>query len=567
MIDPIVATFVILALAIVAFVTSRIPIGIVAVGVALALWATGVITLPQALAGFGDSTVIFIASLFVVSEALDATGVTAWAGQQVIGRAGTARGRLTIVIGLMVAVLTAFISINGAVASLLPVVVVVALKAGIAPSRLLIPLAFSASAGSLLALTGTPVNVIVSDAAANAGGRAFGYFEFALAGLPLVALSIAIMVAFGGRLLPERKADQLADESPADPQEHAEQWRRSYDVSLDTASFFTPDEGVAEVMITPRSMYIGRRVFPGMTTLRENLVIIAIHRTGDRPSAQASAAVAASAPTPDPASTEAAPGTPDARPDATPADAAADTAAHPDGLRPGDSLLVRGPWDALERYVRLPGIIAVSQPQSLRRAVPLGRGARRALIILGLMVVLLASGLVPPVVAGLLAAGALVLTRVLTVPQMYRSIQWTTVVLIAGLIPLSTAFIETGAAELVADRLLDIVGTASPHLALLALCLLTLVLGQVISNTATVLVVLPIAISVAAALGASVQPFMMALTVVGAAAFFTPIATPVNLMVMEPGGYRFGDYWRLGAPLALAYVIIAVLWVPLIWPF
>ena len=546
MIDPIVATFVILALAIVAFVTSKIPIGIVAVGVALALWATGVITLPQALAGFGDSTVIFIASLFVVSESLDATGVTAWAGQQVIGRAGTARGRLTVVIALMVAVLTAFISLNGAVASLLPVVVVVALKAGIAPSRLLIPLAFSASAGSLLALTGTPVNVIVSDAAANAGGRAFGYFEFALAGLPLVALTIAIMVAFGGRLLPERKAAQLADESPADPQEHAEQWRHSYDVSLDTATFFTPDEGVAEVMITPRSMYIGRKVFPGMTTLRENLVIIAIHRSGDHPSPQASAAAAS-----------------DSAPDST----ANDTAADPDGLRPGDSLLVRGPWDALERYVRLPGIIAVTEPRSLRRAVPLGRGARRALVILGLMVVLLASGLVPPVVAGLLAAGALVLTRVLTVPQVYRSIQWTTVVLIAGLIPLSTAFIETGAAELVADRLLDVVGTANPHFGLLAVCLLALVLGQVISNTATVLVVLPIAVSVAAALGASVQPFMMALTVVGAAAFVTPIATPVNLMVMEPGGYRFGDYWRLGAPLALAYVIVAVLWVPLIWPF
>jgi di/tricarboxylate transporter len=119
----------------------------------------------------------------------------------------------------------------------------------------------------------------------------------------------------------------------------------------------------------------------------------------------------------------------------------------------------------------------------------------------------------------------------------------------------------------VAGALLDLVGTASPHLALLALCLLTLALGQVISNTATVLVMIPIAVSVATTLDASVQPFMMALTIVGAAAFFTPIATPVNLMVMEPGGYRFGDYWRLGIPLALAYVVIAVLWVPFVWPF
>lgn len=529
MIDPIVATFIILGLAMVGFVTGRIPIAIVAVGVALALWATGVITLPQALAGFGDPTVVFIATLFVVSEALDATGVTAWAGQQVIGRAGTGRRQLTVIIALMVAVLTAFISLNGAVAALLPVVVVVALSAGIAPSRLLIPLAFSSHAGSLLALTGTPVNVLVSDAAADAGGERFGYFEFALAGLPLLALSIAILVAFGDRLLPERKADQLADTAPADPDAMAREFRRHYDVSLDTGTFYTPDEGVAEVMIAPRSEYIGRKVFPGMTTLRENLVIIAVRRNGER----------------------------HASPDEDDAEA----------LRPGDSLLVRGPWDALERYVRLPGIIPVTEPQSLRRAVPLGRGARRAIGILGAMVVLLAPGLVPPVVAGLLAAGALVLLRVLDLPQVWRSIQWNTVVLIAGLIPLSTAFIETGAAELVAGALLDVVGTASPHLALLAICLLTLALGQVISNTATVLVMIPIAVSVAATLDASVQPFMMALTVVGAAAFFTPIATPVNLMVMEPGGYRFGDYWRLGTPLALAYLVIAVLWVPLIWPF
>lgn len=529
MVDPIVATFVILALAMVGFVSGRVPIALVAVGVALALWATGVITLPQALAGFGDSTVIFIATLFVVSEALDATGVTAWAGQQVIGRAGTGRRQLTVVIALMVAVLTAFISLNGAVAALLPVVVVVALNAGIAPSRLLLPLAFSSHAGSLLALTGTPVNVLVSDAAANAGGERFGYFEFALAGLPLLAITVAILVTFGDRLLPDRKADQL-DTAPADPEAMAREFRRSYDLTHDTGTFYTPDEGVAEVMITPRSEYIGRKVFPGMTTLRENLVIIAIKRNGER------------------------------HPSGSDDD-------EPEALRPGDSLLVRGPWDALERYVRLPGVIPVTQPQSLRRAVPLGRGAKRAIGVLVAMVVLLASGLVPAVVAGLLAAGGLVLLRVLDLPQVWRSIQWSTVVLIAGLIPLSTAFIETGAAELVAGWLLDLVGTASPHLALLAICLLTLLLGQVISNAATVLVMIPIALSVAATLDASVQPFMMALTVVGAAAFFTPIATPVNLMVLEPGGYRFGDYWRLGTPLALAYVVIAVLWVPVIWPF
>ena len=142
----------------------------------------------------------------------------------------------------------------------------------------------------------------------------------------------------------------------------------------------------------------------------------------------------------------------------------------------------------------------------------------------------------------------------------------TAVVLIAGMIPLSTAFIETGTADLAAQWLLVILGDASPYVALAVLCVLTLVLGQLISNTATVLIVAPIGISVAHEMGVSVQPFMMALTVVAAAAFLTPIATPVNLMVMEPGGYRFADYWKPGLPLAVVFLLTAVFYVPLIWP-
>jgi di/tricarboxylate transporter len=174
---------------------------------------------------------------------------------------------------------------------------------------------------------------------------------------------------------------------------------------------------------------------------------------------------------------------------------------------------------------------------------------------------------VPPVVAGLLAAGAIIVTRVLTTPQAYRAVSWTTVILIAGMVPLSSAFVSTGAATIIADGVLGVIGSASPHLALLVLCVLTMVLGQFISNIATVLVVAPIAVAVARELDASVLPFMMALTVAGAAAFLTPIATPVNLMVMQPGGYRFGDYWRLGLPLMAVFLAVAVVYVPLLWPF
>ncbi|ANJ27047.1 SLC13 family permease [Agromyces aureus] len=518
--DPVALTLGILALAIVAFLSNRVPLGIVAIGVSVALWATGVLDLGQALAGFGDPTVIFIASLFVVSEALDSTGVTAWAGQVVIGRAGTRRTPLLLVICVLVAVITALISVNGAVAALIPVVVVVATRAGIPPSQMLMPLAFSAHAGSMLALTGTPVNIIVSETAADAGARPFGFFEFGLVGLPLLVGTLAIIAVFGRWLLPSRTPTTL----PRDLGALSDTLRRQYAIP-DGTELIGVRNGVTEVVVAPRSKLIGLRLFAGMTTPSGDLVVVAVQRAGEEL----------------------------VGPDAT--------------LQPGDTLLLSGAWDDLERRTAGPDVLVVDRPSGLRRSVPLGVGAKRAIVVLGLMVVLLATGIVPPAIAGLLAASALVLLRVLTPMQSYRSISWTTVVLVAGMIPLSTAFVQTGAADLVARTLLDVVGDASPTVALLAVCVLTMVLGQLISNTATVLIVAPIAVVVAGELGVSVLPFMMALSVAGAAAFLTPVATPVNTMVLEPGGYRFGDYWKLGLPLLLLFLAVAVLYVPLIWPF
>ncbi|MGC5171453.1 SLC13 family permease [Microbacterium sp. DT81.1] len=519
--DPIVATLGILALAVVAFMSNRLPLGIVAIGVSLALFFTGVLTLPQALAGFGDPTVIFIASLFVVSESLDATGVTTWAGQKVIARAGTKPVILLIVVCLLVAVLTALISVNGAVAALLPLVVVVATRAGIAMSRMLLPLAFAAHAGSMLALTGTPVNIIVSDFATDNGGRAFGFFEFGLVGIPLVVGTILIVVLFGRMLLPVRPAPTM----PPDLRLLASALRSQYAVTADTATLLGPIRGITEVVVPPRSPLIGMHVFPGMTTPSGDLVILGARRAEERLQG-------------------------------------ADV-----HLRAGDALLLQGAWDDLTKHTRGRDVLVVDDPATLRRGVPLGKGAKRAIGILIVMVILLATGLVPPAVASLLAASALVLSRTMTGAQAYRSISWTTVVLVAGMIPLSTAFQTTGTADLIADGLTSMIGESGPHVALLAICVLTIVLGQLISNTATVLIVAPVAISVAVSIGASVQPFMMALTVAGAASFLTPIATPANLMVMEPGGYRFGDYWKLGLPLALLFLVVAVWYVPLIWPF
>ena len=519
--DPVLVVFAILAVAVAAFVSNRIPLGLIAIGVSLALFLTGILDLSHALAGFGDPTVLFIASLFVVSEALEASGVIAWAGQQVISRAGTRRVPLMIVLCVLTAATTALISVNGSVAAFLPLIVVVAARTGIAASQMLLPLAFSAHAGSMLALTGTPVNILVSEAAKDAGGRTFGFFEFALAGLPLVAGAIAIIVLLGPRLLPTRQAAS----TPTDVQRLAALLRRDYDLSPSELSV-NAGRGITEVVVPPRSPLIGMHVFPGMCTPSGDLVILAARRGGESltgPGAE---------------------------------------------LRAGDALLLDGSWDDLTRHTSdAREVLAVDRPETLRRSVPLGTGAKRTLCVTAAMVVLLVTGAVPAAVAGLLAACALVLLRVVSPTRAYRAISWTTVVLIAGMIPLSTAFQSTGAAQLIADGLHSAVGDLGPTAALAVIVATTLILGQLISNTATVLIMIPVTVALADAMHASVLPFLMGLTVAGSAAFLTPVATPANLMVMEPGRYRFGDYTRFGLPFLVLFFAVAVFWVPVIWPF
>lgn len=578
------------------FVWNRIPVEIVAIGASLVLAAADIITVEQSFAGFGDSTVIFIAALFVVAEGIDSTGVTTWAGQWMVERAGDSKPRLLVLTMLIVAVLTAVISVNGAVAALLPMVVVVAVRAAISPSRLLMPLAFGAHAGSQLALTGTPIHILVSDAAVDAGAEGFGYFDFALIGVPLVAGAIAVALLLGNRLLPERTPERIAPDLSG----HARQLVRQYaagawvsrlavpagsplvgtgpesvvatrpdlevvgvdgadasgsmvagtvltvrgpaqqveDLAHDhdlkrmpsaltgTGTLYDREVGVVEVVVPPRSEILGEHLVPGMTTESGDFVVLAVQRRGQ------------------------------------------DVGIEGARLEVGDTLLLQGTWDALDRGLDPSEVLVVDEPAAVRRqAVPMGPGSRRALVILAGMVLLLATGVVSPAVAALLGAGAMVLTGVVSLPQAYRSISWTTVVIVAAMIPVSVAVTQSGAAEQIADALLGVVGDAGPRALLLGLFVITAVFGQLISNTATALIVIPIAISAATDLGLSVRPVMMSVTVAAAAAFLTPVATPANLMIYEPAGYRFGDYWKFGLPMLLLFLVAAVWLVPVFWPF
>jgi di/tricarboxylate transporter len=595
-------TFLVLVGVVVLFVWNRLPVEVVAIGSALVLYACGILELSQVYGGFGDATVVFIATLFVVSEGLDASGVTAWAGQQLMSRTGSDRRRVIVLMMVLAAVLAAVITPNGAVAALVPVVVVLAIRAAQAPSQLMLPLAFAAHAGSMLALTGTPVNVLVADAADDAGVGRFGFFSFTLVGVPLLIGSITIAVLLGRRLLPERHPESM----PSDLSQHATTLREQYladhevyrltvtanstitgrhtddvdltpypsvravgvqrggigrptatrmdvgdvlivrgdpddihrlsgdlrlDESLGTSTaddggeLITRTDGIVDFVIAPRSTLIGRRVFPGMVAEDGNVVVLAVQRRGR------------------------------------------DLGATETTLETGDTLLLSGSWTALEREANA-DLLAVDAPDDIRRqAVPLGLGARRAIVILIVMVILMATGAVPASVASLLAAMALLVTRVLTVEQAYRGVNWTAVLLVGGMIPLTVAMQETGAAERLATGLVELVGDSGAYALMFGLFVLTVVLGQLISNTATALIVIPIAVSAASQLDVSAKPILMGVTVAASASFLTPVATPGNLMVMRPGGYVFGDYWKFGLPFVAWSAVVAMGLVPLIWRF
>ena len=238
------------------------------------------------------------------------------------------------------------------------------------------------------------------------------------------------------------------------------------------------------------------------------------------------------------------------------------------GADKGDTLLLQGTWEALETYIAPPEALVVDSPELVRRQVaPMGREALISLGIMAVMVLLLATGLVPAAAAGILAAGAILIFGILNAEEIYRAIDWTTVILVGAMMPLSTAITETGAAQLLAEWLIYLVGGFGPRALLAGLFVLTAVLGQVISNTATALIIIPISVVAATQMGLSPQPVLMCVAVAAAAAFLTPVATPTNLMVMEPGGYRFGDYWKFGLPMMLWFFVIAVGLVPVIWPF
>lgn len=620
---PTLVVFLILGAAVALFVSDRLRLDVVALLVVLSLILTEILTPQQALAGFADPLVIMIAGLFVVGFAIVNTGLAAALGNALGRFAGASEPRMIVAAMLATGLLSAFMSSTGTVAVMLPIVAAMAWRAGVSPSKLMLPVAFAALVGGMLTLIATPPNLIASQALEGATGTPFGFFSFTPLGLAMLLVTTLFMATLGRRLLPARAPTSAATTGavakeglvevaaryglptrlarltlrPGSPLEGAAlrglRWPERLGVrvlAVDTeadavraglrsrrhlgrSKRLGPDTelaagdrillqgsrealeavarlaqaeledaddlgglvpgnlGFAELLLTPRSSWIAKSLAELRFRERFGVQVVALQRGGDRLM------------------------------EGSGAHRLAETR-----LRFGDTLLVQGPTGAVGRLSAERHDAVVLSEAGGEEEAPRRRSAPAAIAVLVLMLVAMSAGWLAPVVAVLLAALALIATRCLSVEEAYRSIQWQSVVLIAGMLPLATAMETTGAVRLVADAVVTVFGASGPVLLLGGIYLVTAGLGQFMSNTATAVLMAPVALSAATTLGVAPHGVMMMVAMAAASSFCTPMSTPVNTLVVGPGQYRFMDFVRVGLPLQLLMGAIGVLLIPLLFP-
>ena len=599
--------FGLLAVTVILFASDRLRPDVVALLVILALSMGGPLTPSEAVAGFGDPLVLLIAGLFVVGEGLVRTGIAYQVGAWLARLAGTSEIRLLVLLMLAVAGLGAFMSSVGVVAIFIPVVLGITARLGIGPGRLMMPLAFAALISGMLTLIATPPNLVVNDALRTAGLQPFGFFSITPIGLLVLVLGIVYMMTLGRRLLPatppqtgtagrRQSLQELAEsynltgqlhrlrldlDSPLFGQTVAQaQLRTHYGVTIvgigreerfsetvspalantefhhaDSLYVVGPDEaittlcraerlsrllitesqqrglvnelGLVEVMLPPDSELIGQTLQQAAFRSRHDLSVLGIRRNRQ--------------PLPGNLSEE--------------------------KLAFGDILLIAGTWKLIYRLQNdQKDFLVLSLPAELSEVAPTYRQAPFALTILLAMVLVMTFGLLPNVVAVLLAALMMGLFRCLRMKDAYRSINWPSLVVIAGMLPLAKALEQTGGMTLIADGLVAGLGGFGPRVLLAGVFLLAALVGLFISNTATAVLIAPVAIVAAQKLGVSPYPFAMTVAIASSAAFVTPVSTPGNTMVQAPGGYRFNDFVRVGLPLLLLVMVLTLLVVPLVLP-
>ena len=598
--------FLILGVTIALFISDRLRLDLVALLSLLSLLVTGILTPAEGLAGFSDTAVITIAALFVVGSAMLHTGLAERFGRAIGRLAGTGRARLTAVLMLGTAMISAFVSTTGTVALMLPVAAALARNARLSPSVLLMPMSVAALLGGILTLIATPPNIIVAQQLAAAGFEPFHFFSFTPIGITMLAIGLAVLVPLAGRLLPARAPVDAPAGAGGVARISGEELARGYEIGE-----------IARVRVPATSPLVGETVAGLGLRKRYGVNILSVRRCA-RPGGrrerrprtaeevieaddelEMSGGADAVARLCD--ETRARPrripehlgrgprrGRPPAPLEADRQDADRREVPHPlpreRPLAPPRRTTVRGRHrDGTARVRRHPprrrapdrieelrsesmDFVVVAQTTPFISEGRLSRREATTLAILVAMVGLLAFDVLPAVVAVLLAAVALALTRCVDMETAYRTMNWQSLILIGSMLPMATALQKTGGVDVVI-ALLSPVFSAGPIQLLAGIFILTAVLGQFISNTATAVLVAPVAIGAAAQLGVSPYPIMMTVAIAASTSFATPVATPVNLLVIGPGQYKAADFARVGLLVQALVLVATLVVVPMWFPF
>jgi len=608
-----ITTLVILAISVTMFIIGRVRSDVVAVCAMAALLIFGILTPAEALAGFSSTVVIMMVGLFVVGGAIFQTGLAKAASHRIMALAGGNDTFMFLLVMFATAIIGAFVSNTGTIALMMPVVVSVATQKGMHPGRMLMPLAFASSMGGMLTLIGTPPNLVIQEALTQAGETPLTFFSFTPVGLIIVVIGVLLMLPLSRMFLGKRKQkdgdaankgktlDQLVEEynlqhqlrryhitpqSPITGQTLAElDLRNRFGVSvmeirrkaarsgrfirnvkqsmpmpdsmmqaediiyisgdneqmdrfakdmklqqLDDTGIDFYDLGIAELVLMPTSQLNGARLKTSGLREHYNVNVLGIRRSHNYILNDLSE----------------------------------------EKLHAGDVLLVQGSWTNIGQLAgENEDWVVLGQPKEQAQKVILTNKAPIAGAIMVLMVAMMMFDFIPiaPVTAVIIAGLLMVLTGCFrNVEAAYKTINWESIVLIAAMMPMSTALEKTGVSAQISHTLVDSLGSMSPLVLLAGIYLTTSVMTMFISNTATAVLMAPIALSAAKEIHASPYAFLFAVTIAASMCFMSPFSTPPNALVMRAGQYTFMDYVKVGFPLQLVIGVVMVFLLPIIFP-
>jgi len=583
-------TLSIIAAAVVLFATEKLRVDVIALLVLITLALTGLVTVEQAFSGFSNPAVITVWAVYIVSGALFKTGVTDIIGERITRMAGNSEPRLIAVIMLTCGTMSAFMNNIGATAVMLPAVVGISRKSGIPLSRLLIPLSFSSLMGGNMTQIGTPPNILASSILTERGLQSFGFFDFTPMGIIVFATGILYMVYIGRHLLPARK--NVEDRQVETLREYITELRvlpdsillakplaelqlaDNYDISIfgiirdgkklsriegtttiavddmlivsgdaqslmgvvekmglsieADARFKIADLGtdsvqVFEATLMPRSSMNGKSLKHINFRERYDLTVLAIWRHGQILVKRLG----------------------DVK------------------LQIGDSLLLKGPRQRITEFRQSDPFIVLEavQVESQRRdKIPVMLG------IVALVLTLATFGGLHISTALVIGSLLSVLLGVHSMDEAYQAIEWRSVFLIAGMLPLGIAMEATGTAQYLANGIVNVAGDYGIIAVLAGIYILAGLITEPMSNAAATVLMVPIGIDIALGLGVNPQTFVLAIVIGASTSFLTPVGHQSNVLVMGPGGYRFGDYTRVGWLLNIFILIATMIFLPLLWP-